>query len=70
MGWRVYIALIFLFSSNSQTASLLDFCGAYPDQLRNILQQDDSQREQIPLQIKQDKYEEERVCLILENIHV
>ncbi len=31
-------------SSNPKTASLLEFCGAYPNQLRNILQQDDSQK--------------------------
>lgn len=44
MGWSVYMALILVFSSNPKTASLLEFCGAYPNQLRNILQQDDSQR--------------------------
>ena len=49
------MALIFVFSSNPKTASLLEFCGAYPNQLRNILQQDDSQRQQKPLQIKQDQ---------------
>ena len=44
MGWSVYMALILVFSSNPKTASLLEFCGAYPNQLRNILQQDDSQK--------------------------
>lgn len=44
MGWSVYMALILVFSSNPKTASLLEFCGAYPNQLRNILQQDDPQR--------------------------
>lgn len=41
MGWTVYMALILVFSSNPKTASLLEFCGAYPDRLRNILQQGD-----------------------------
>lgn len=40
MGWSVYMALILVFSSNPKTASLLEFCGAYPAQLRSILQQD------------------------------
>lgn len=44
MGWSVYMALIFVFSSNPKTASLLEFCGAYPNQLRNILQQEEIQR--------------------------
>ena len=43
MGWTVYMALIFVFSSNPKTAALLEFSGAYPDQLRSILQQDDLQ---------------------------
>lgn len=44
MGWSVYMALIHVFSSNPKTASLLEFCGAYPNQVRSILQQDDLQR--------------------------
>lgn len=41
MGWSVYLALILVFSSNSQTATLLEFFGVYPDQLRSVLQQDE-----------------------------
>lgn len=44
MGWSVYMALILVFSSNPKTASLLEFCGAYPNQFRQILQQGDPQR--------------------------
>lgn len=43
MGWSVYMALILVFSSNPKTAALLEFSGAYPDQLRSALQQDELQ---------------------------
>ena len=43
MGWSVYMALILVFSSNPKTAALLEFSGAYPDQLRSVLQQDELQ---------------------------
>jgi DNA-binding XRE family transcriptional regulator len=38
MGWSVYMSLILVFSSNPKTASLLDFCGAFPKELRAVLQ--------------------------------
>ena len=37
------MALILVFSSNPKTAALLEFSGAYPDQLRSVLQQDELQ---------------------------
>ena len=43
MAWSVYMALILVFSSNPKTAALLEFSGAYPDQLRSVLQQDELQ---------------------------
>lgn len=44
MGWSVYMALILVFSTNPKTDELLEFSGAYPNQLRKILQQGDLQR--------------------------
>lgn len=44
MGWSVYMALILVFSSNPKTAALLEFSGAYPDQLRSVLQQNELQK--------------------------
>ena len=43
MGWSVYMALILVFSSNPKTVALLEFSGAYPDQLRSVLQQNELQ---------------------------
>lgn len=43
MGWSIYMSLILVFSSNPKTAALLEFSGAYPDQLRSVLQQDEFQ---------------------------
>ena len=43
MGWSVYMALIFVFSLNPKTAALLEFSGAYLNQLRIVLQQDEMQ---------------------------
>ncbi len=55
----------------SQTASLLEFCGAYPNQLRNILQQDDSQKiANTFAKDKKDRYRRKEYAFILENIHV
>ena len=44
MGWSIYMSLILVFSSNPKTSALLDFCGAYPDPMRRVLQQDSLQR--------------------------
>ena len=43
MGWSIYMSLILVFSSNPKTAALLEFSGAYPDQLLSVLQQDEFQ---------------------------
>lgn len=37
MGWSVYMSLILVFSSNSKTASLLEFCGAFPGELKDAI---------------------------------
>lgn len=37
MGWSVYLSLVFVFSLNATTESLLDFCGAYPNELKDAL---------------------------------
>ena len=37
MGWSVYLSLVFVFSLNTTTASLLEFCGAFPNELKNAL---------------------------------
>lgn len=37
MAWSVYMSLILVFSSNPKTASLLEFCGAFPAELQMVL---------------------------------
>lgn len=37
MGWSAYLSLILVFSSNATTSALLEFCGAFPSELRNAL---------------------------------
>lgn len=37
------MSLILVFSSNPKTSALFDFCGAYPDPMRRVLQQDSLQ---------------------------
>lgn len=37
MGWSVYLSLVFVFSLNATTASLLEFCGVFPNELKNVL---------------------------------
>ena len=38
MGWSIYMSLILVFSSNPKTAALLEFCGAFPEEIQQVLQ--------------------------------
>lgn len=35
MGWSVYLSLVLVFSLNATTVSLLDFCGTFPNELKD-----------------------------------
>lgn len=37
MGWSVYLSLVLVFSLNATTASLLDFCEVFPNELKDAL---------------------------------
>lgn len=37
MGWSVYLSLVLVFSLNATTAPLLNFCGAFSNELKDAL---------------------------------